>query len=51
MNGSNGIQPLFGKKIAILAADGFERDELVSPRKALEEAGAEIEIVSPVMIG
>jgi protease I len=34
------------KKVAILAADMFERVELEEPRKALEEAGAEIEIVS-----
>ncbi len=49
MNELNGTenQPLAGKKIAILVADGFEQDELVSPRKALEEAGAETEIVSP----
>ena len=31
----------------ILVADGFEQSELMSPRKALEEAGAETEIVSP----
>jgi protease I len=39
---------LTGKKVAILAADGFEEDELVKPREALEEAGAETEVVSPV---
>jgi len=38
---------LTGKKVAILATDGFEQDELLSPRKALEDAGAETEIVSP----
>jgi protease I len=37
---------LRGKKVAILAADMFERVELEEPRKALEEAGADIEIVS-----
>ena len=37
---------LQGKKVAILAADMFERVELEEPRKALEEAGAETEIVS-----
>lgn len=37
---------LEGKKVAILAADMFERVELEEPRKALEEAGAEVEIVS-----
>ena len=35
-----------GKKVAILAADMFERVELEEPRKALEDAGAEVEIVS-----
>src|SRR5436309_4346971 len=39
-------QPLAGKKVAILAADMFERVELEEPRKALEKAGAKAEIVS-----
>jgi len=38
---------LAGKKVAILVADGFEQSELTSPREALEEAGAETDIVSP----
>jgi protease I len=38
---------LKGKKVAILVADGFEQEELTSPKEALEAAGAEIEIVSP----
>jgi len=38
---------LKGKKIAILATDGFEQSELVEPRKALDAAGAQTEIVSP----
>ena len=37
-----------GMKIAILVADGFELPELVEPRKALDEAGAETLIVSPM---
>ncbi|MDX6479559.1 MAG: protease [Gaiellaceae bacterium] len=37
---------LHGKRVAILAADMFERVELEEPRKALEDAGAETEIVS-----
>jgi protease I len=37
---------LAGKKVAILAADMFERVELEEPRKALEEAGAQTEVVS-----
>jgi protease I len=39
-------QELAGKKVAILAADMFERVELEEPRKALEEAGAQTEVVS-----
>ena len=37
---------LTGKKVAILAADMFERVELEEPRKALEDAGAAVEVVS-----
>ncbi|MGO2010417.1 MAG: type 1 glutamine amidotransferase domain-containing protein [Pseudoalteromonas sp.] len=37
---------LQGKKIAILATDGFEQSELLSPRSALLDAGAEVEIIS-----
>ena len=39
--------PLFNKRVAILAADGFEQSELEGPMKALEEAGATVSIVSP----
>lgn len=38
---------LSGIKVAILVADGFEQIELTEPKKALEEAGAITEIVSP----
>lgn len=38
---------LQGKKVAILVAEGFEQSEMTEPRKALEEAGARTEIVSP----
>jgi deglycase len=37
---------LKGKKIAIIAADMVEQVELVEPRKALEAAGAETELIS-----
>ena len=37
---------LKGKRVAILAADMFERVELEDPRDALRDAGAEVEIVS-----
>ena len=39
-------EELKGKRVAILAADMFERVELEEPRKALEDAGAETEVVS-----
>ena len=38
---------LSGKKIAILATDGFEQAELTEPRKALDEAGATTVVISP----
>jgi protease I len=38
---------LKGKKIAILATDGFEQAELIEPQKALKEAGAAVEVISP----
>ena len=33
--------------IAILLANGFEQSEMEEPKKALEEAGAKVSIVSP----
>ena len=38
---------LDGRRVAILAADGVERVELEQPRQALEDAGADTDIVSP----
>jgi protease I len=38
---------LHGKRIAILATDGFEQAELTEPRKALDQAGAKTEVISP----
>ncbi len=37
---------LTGKKVAILSENGFEEVELTSPKQALEEAGAKVDIVS-----
>lgn len=37
---------LAGKRVAILAADMFERVELEQPRKALDDAGATTEVIS-----
>jgi protease I len=39
-------QSLQGKRVAIIAADMVEQVELVEPRKALEEAGAETDLIS-----
>ena len=41
------MKTLKGKKVAILTETGFEEVELTSPKQALEEAGAEVHIVSP----
>ncbi len=41
------MKSLNNKKVAILTENGFEEVELTSPKKALEEAGATVEIVSP----
>ncbi len=41
---ANGLN---NKRIAILVDNGFERVELTEPRKALQEAGARTDIVSP----
>lgn len=38
---------LSGKKVAILTENGFEEVELTEPKKALEEAGATVHVVSP----
>jgi protease I len=38
---------LDGQTIAILATDGFEQVELTEPKRALEEAGATVHVVSP----
>jgi protease I len=38
---------LKGKRIAILATEGVEQVELVEPRKALDEAGAETTLIAP----
>jgi protease I len=41
------MQSLQGKKVAILVEDGFEQVELTSPQEALEQAGAQTDIISP----
>ena len=41
------MKDLHLKKVAILTENGFEEVELTSPKKAMEEAGITVEIVSP----
>jgi len=38
---------LIGKRVAILATNGFEQSELEKPRQALEDAGASVAVISP----
>lgn len=40
------MSDLHHMRVAIIAVDGFEESELVEPRKALEKAGARVDIVS-----
>lgn len=42
MNGN-----ISGKRVAILATDGFEQSELMEPKRLLEEAGAQTSVVAP----
>jgi protease I len=37
---------LRGKRVAIVATDGFEQVELTEPKRALEEAGAIVDVIS-----
>lgn len=39
--------PLKGRRVAILATDGFEQSELLEPRRALDAAGAATVVISP----
>ena len=38
---------LNGKRIAAIATHGFEESELLDPKRALEEAGARVDIIAP----
>jgi len=38
---------LKGKRVAVLATEGFEESELLEPKRALEGAGAHVDVVSP----
>lgn len=37
---------LEGKRVALLATDGFEQSELFEPKAALENAGAKVDVIS-----
>src|SRR6266511_205185 len=39
--------PLKGRRVAILATDGFEQSELTEPRAALDRAGAKTVVIAP----
>jgi len=41
------MNTLSDKRVAILTEDGFEESELMSPKKAMEDAGMLVEIISP----
>ncbi|MGA0600191.1 type 1 glutamine amidotransferase domain-containing protein [Caulobacter sp. KR2-114] len=38
---------LHGRKVAVLATDGFEQVELTRPVEALKAAGAQVEVIAP----
>jgi protease I len=38
---------LDGIRVAVLATDGFELSELTEPKRALEDAGADVDILAP----
>lgn len=40
-------QNLNGRKVAVLATDGFEQSELTEPKRLLEEAGATVHVIAP----
>jgi len=41
------MEKLNNLRVAILTETGFEEVELTSPKRALEEAGAEVDVISP----
>ncbi|SDF93525.1 MULTISPECIES: type 1 glutamine amidotransferase domain-containing protein [Rhodanobacteraceae] len=40
-------QSLDGRRIAVIATDGFEQSELTEPKRLLEAAGATVDVISP----
>jgi protease I len=45
--GSHVANDLRGKRVAALVDHGFEQSELLEPKKALEQAGAKVDVISP----
>ena len=41
------MSDLRNKRVAALVENGFEQSELMEPRRALEDAGAKVDVVSP----
>ncbi|MEO6799164.1 MAG: type 1 glutamine amidotransferase domain-containing protein [Rhodanobacter sp.] len=41
------MHKLVGRRVAILATDGFEQSELTEPKRLLEKAGAQADVISP----
>lgn len=42
-----GTASLEGKRVAIVATDGFEQSELMSPKRTLEKRGAKVDVIAP----
>jgi len=42
---------LAGCRVAILATDGFEQSELIGPKRLLEQAGAQADVIAPGRAG
>ena len=42
---------LTGLRVAILATDGFEQSELLEPKRALDAAGAQTQVIAPLKNG
>ncbi len=40
-------KPLNGMRVAMLVTEGFEEIEMTKPRKALEDAGARVDLIAP----
>jgi len=38
---------LDGRRVAVVATDGFEQSELTEPKRLLEEAGATVDVIAP----